>query len=67
MLGANPAVPISAVVEEGQAGRGPAPGRQGADLPVVGSGAGRVHADWYHRVGHEHLAAHAPCPIVIIH
>jgi nucleotide-binding universal stress UspA family protein len=67
VLGANPDIPISAVVEEGQAAAVLQRAAGGADLLVVGSrGRGGFTGLVIGSVS-EHLAAHAPCPIVIIH
>ncbi len=67
VLGTNPALALSAVVEEGQAAAVLHRAAEGADLLVVGSRGRGGFAGLVIGSVSEHLAAHAPCPIVILH
>ena len=61
------AIPVTMRVEEGQAASVLHEAARGADLLVVGSrGRGGFTGLVIGSVS-EHLAAHAPCPIVIVH
>jgi len=67
VLGSAPTIALSAVVEEGQAASVLHRAAEGADLLVVGSRGRGGFAGLVIGSVSEHLAAHAPCPIVIIH
>jgi nucleotide-binding universal stress UspA family protein len=66
-LGTAPTIALSAVVEEGQAAAVLLHAAEGADLLVVGSRGRGGFAGLVMGSVSEHLAAHAPCPVVIIH